>query len=73
MLVLQHLLAFESWYRVMSNLSLNKTWCLTWQGGHKPENSGNLKNCQNLRENSGKLELLRKKPGKLRENEKYLT
>ena len=33
-------------------------------GGHKPgnmenlENSGNLKNCQNLRESSGKFELL---------------
>ena len=34
------------------------------------ENSGNVKNCQNLMENSGKFELLQKKPGKLRENEK---
>ena len=47
---------------------------MTLQGGHKPgnmenlENSGNLKNCQNLRENSGKFEILWKKPGKLREN-----
>ena len=37
------------------------------------EKSGNLKNCQNLRENSGKIEFLQKKPGKLRENEKYVT
>ena len=37
------------------------------------ENSGNLKNCENLRENSGKCELLWKKPGKLWENEKYVT
>ena len=37
------------------------------------ENSGNLKNCENLRENSGKFELLWKKPGKLRESEKYVT
>ena len=35
----------------------------------KLENSGNLKNCQNLRENSGKFEFLLRKPGKLRENE----
>ena len=27
------------------------------------ENSGNLKNCENVRENSGKFELLCKKPG----------
>ena len=37
------------------------------------ENSGNLKNRENVRENSGKFELLWKKPGKLRENEKYVT
>ena len=37
------------------------------------ENSGSLKNCENLRENSGKIELLWKKPGQLRENEKYVT
>ena len=37
------------------------------------ENSGNLKNCQNLRENSGKFELFEEKPGKLRENEKHVT
>ena len=37
------------------------------------ENSGNLKNCRNLRENSGKFEFLLKKPGKLRESEKYGT
>ena len=37
------------------------------------ENSGNLKNCENLWENSGKFERLWKKPGKLRENEKYVT
>ena len=37
------------------------------------ETSGNLKNCQNLRENSGKFELLKKKPEKLRENEKQVT
>ena len=34
------------------------------------ENAGNLKNCQSLRENSGKSELFEKKPGKLRENGK---
>ena len=33
------------------------------------ETSGNLKNCQNLMENSGKFEFLKKKPGKLMENE----
>ena len=49
------------------------------QGGHKPgkhgkmENSGTLKSCQNLKENQGKFECLKKKPGKLRENEKYVT
>ena len=37
------------------------------------ENSGNLKNCENLRENSGKFALLWRKPGKLRESEKYVT
>ena len=36
------------------------------------ENSGNLENRQHLRENSGKFELLYKKPRKLRENEKML-
>ena len=37
-------------------------------------NAGNLKNCENLQENSGKFELkFWKKPGKLRENEKYVT
>ena len=33
------------------------------------ENSGNLKNCQNLRE----ILIFVEKPGKLRENEKYVT
>ena len=37
------------------------------------ESSGILKNCQNLRENSGKLEFLLKKPGKLRENVEYVA
>ena len=37
------------------------------------DNSGNLKNCQNFRENLGKFVFLWKKPGKLRENEKYVT
>ena len=37
------------------------------------ENLGNLKNCQNLRENSGKFEFLWKRPGKLKENKKYVT
>ena len=39
------------------------------------ENSGNLKNCQTLRKSSGKFEFLFEKinPGKLRENEKYVT
>ena len=37
------------------------------------ENSGNLKTCQNLRENSGKLEFLWEKPRKLRENVKYVA
>ena len=37
------------------------------------ENSGNLKNCENLMENSGKFELLWKKRRKLRESEKYVT
>ena len=36
------------------------------------EKSGNLKTCQNLKENSGNFEVLKKKPGKLRENEKYV-
>ena len=37
-------------------------------------NSGNLRNCQNLGENSGKFEfLLKKKPWKLGENEKDVT
>ena len=33
------------------------------------ENSGNFKNCQNLRE----ILIFVEKPGKLRENEKYVT
>ena len=37
------------------------------------ENSGNLKNCQNLRENLGRFEFLKKKPGKLRENVEYVA
>ena len=37
------------------------------------ENSGSLKNYQNLRENSGKFEFFVEKPGKLRENVKYVT
>ena len=37
------------------------------------ENSGHLKNCQNLRENSGKFGFLYKNPRKLRKNEKYGT
>ena len=32
-----------------------------------------LKNLENPRENSGEFELLWKKPGKLRENERYVT
>ena len=46
------------------------------QGSHKPENlenSGNLKNCQDLRENSGRLEFFVENPGKLREDVKYVT
>ena len=31
------------------------------------ETSGNLKNCQNLRVNSGKFEFFVEKPGKLKE------
>ena len=31
------------------------------------ENLSNFKNCQNIRENSGKLDFLVEKPGKLRE------
>ena len=57
-------------------------WCFwgTWESHYSLrlatnlenlQNSGNLKNCQNLRGNSWKL--LYKKPGKLRENEKYVT
>ena len=37
------------------------------------ENSGSLKNCQNLRENGGKFEFLQKNPGKLRENVEYVA
>ena len=43
------------------------TLAIIVQGSHKhgkPENSGNLKNCQNLGENSGKFELLYKKAWK---------
>ena len=36
------------------------------------ENSGNLKNCQNFMENSGKFAVLLEKPGKLREK-KYVA
>ena len=49
------------------------------QGGHKlekhgkPLNSGNLRNCPNLRKTQANLNFCRKKPGKLRENEKYVT
>ena len=50
-------------YRVATNL----------ENVENLENSGNLKKCQNLRKNSGKFELLWKNPGKLRENEKYVT
>ena len=47
--------------------------------GYKPgnmenlENSGNLKNGQNLREDSGKFEIFWRKPWKHRENGKYVT
>ena len=37
------------------------------------ENSGNLKNCQNLRENSGNFFIFVEKPGKRRENIKHVT
>ena len=47
-------------YRVATNL----------ENVESLENSGNLKNCENLRENSGKFELLWRKPGKFGENEK---
>ena len=36
------------------------------------EYSGNLKNCQNLRETQGNVNFV-EKPGKLRENVKYVT
>ena len=53
----------QSLYRVATNL----------ENMEHLKNSGNLKNCQNLREDSGKIEFLWKKPGKLKENEKYVT
>ena len=37
------------------------------------ENSGNLKNCQNLRENSGKIGIFAEKPGTLREDVKCVS
>ena len=37
------------------------------------ENSGNLKNYEDLRKTQGNLNVCGKNPGKLRENEKYVT
>ena len=37
------------------------------------ENSGNLKNDEDLRKTQGNLNVCGKNPGKLRENEKYVT
>ena len=48
-------------------------WSQTWKTWKTCKTQGIWKYSENLRENSGKFELLCKKPGKRRENEKYVT
>ena len=57
----------QNWYLKLSVILTNL------ENMESLENSGNLKNCQNLKENSGKFELFVEKPGKLRENVKYVA